>query len=135
MPPELSRTIDAVWRMESAQVIAALARMVRDVGFAEELAQEALVAALAQWPRDGVPDNPGAWLTAVGKRRAIDVLRRNRRLADKQHLLAERDIEEPREPFSRDDIGNDLLRLIFIACHPVLSKEARVALSLRLLGD
>jgi RNA polymerase sigma factor (sigma-70 family) len=134
MPPELSRTIDAVWRMESARVIAALARRVRDVGFAEELAQEALVAALAQWPKDGVPDKPGAWLTAVGKRRAIDMLRRNWRLAEKQHLLADNPIEEAREPANRDDIDDDLLRLIFIACHPLLSKETRVALSLRLLG-
>jgi RNA polymerase sigma-70 factor, ECF subfamily len=134
MPPELSRTIDAVWRMESARVIAALARMVRDVGLAEELAQEALVAALAQWPKEGVPDKPGAWLTAVGKRRAIDLLRRSRRLAEKQHLLADDPIEEAREPSHRDDIDDDLLRLIFIACHPLLSKGARVALSLRLLG-
>ncbi len=134
MPRELSRTIDAVWRMESARVIAALARMVRDVGFAEELAQEALVAALAQWPKDGVPDKPGAWLIAVGKRRAIDMLRRNRLLAEKQHLLADDPLEEAHEPSNRDDIDDDLLRLIFIACHPLLSKEARVALSLRLLG-
>jgi RNA polymerase sigma factor (sigma-70 family) len=134
MPPELSRTIDAVWRLESARVIATLARMVHDVGLAEELAQEALVAALAQWPKDGVPDTPGAWLTAVGKRRAIDMLRRNRRLAQQQHLLADELIEEAREPSNHDDIDDDLLRLIFIACHPVLSKEARVALSLRLLG-
>ena len=134
MPSELSRTIDTVWRMESARVIATLARMVRDVALAEELAQDALVAALAQWPKDGVPDNPGAWLTAVGKRRAIDVIRRNRRLAEKQHLLADDAIEEAHELSSRDDFGDDLLRLMFVACHPLLSKEARVALSLRLLG-
>ena len=134
MPPELSRTIDAVWRMESARVIATLARMVRDVALAEELAQEALVAALAQWPKDGVPDNPAAWLTAVGKRRAVDLIRRNRRLAEKQHLLADDDTEEAYEPSEREEIGDDLLRLIFIACHPLLSKEARAALSLRLLG-
>ncbi|MBO0736855.1 MAG: RNA polymerase sigma factor [Alphaproteobacteria bacterium] len=134
MPSELSLTIDAVWRMESAQLIAALARVVRDVGFAEEVAQEALVAALAQWPTEGVPDNPGAWLTAVGKRRAIDIMRRNRRRAEKHRLLANDGIEEPPELNDRYDVGDDLLRLIFVACHPVLSKEARVALSLRLLG-
>lgn len=134
MSPELSRTIDAVWRMESARVIATLARMVRDVALAEELAQEALVAALTQWPKDGVPDNPGAWLTAVGRRRAVDLIRRNRRLAEKLHLLADDYIEEAHEFAGRDDFGDDLLRLIFIACHPLLSKEARIALSLRLLG-
>ena len=134
MPAEISRTIDAVWRMESARVVAGLARMVRDVGFAEELAQEALVAALAQWPKEGVPDNPGAWLTAVAKRRAVDVVRRSRRLAENQRLLLDDAVEQPQEPSNRDDIGDDLLRLIFIACHPLLSKEACVALALRLLG-
>lgn len=134
MPLELSRAIDAIWRIESAQVIAALARMVRDVGWAEDLAQEALVAALAQWPKDGVPDNPGAWLTTVGKRRAIDIIRRNKRAADKQHLLAENDIADAPELSDRDHVDDDLLRLIFVACHPVLSKDARVALALRLLG-
>ena len=134
MPSELVRTIDTVWRMESAQVIAALARMVRDVGLAEELAQEAFVAALAQWPKDGVPDRPGAWLVAVGKRRAIDVFRRNRRLAEKQHLLVSDEIDEEPELSNREDVDDDVLRLIFVACHPLLSNEARVALSLRLLG-
>ena len=120
--------------MESPKVIAALARMVRDVGLAEELAQDSLVAALAQWPKDGVPDNPGAWLVAVGKRRAIDVFRRNRRLAEKRHLLADDEIEEAPELPDRDHVDDDLLRLILVACHPLLSKEARVALSLRLLA-
>jgi RNA polymerase sigma factor (sigma-70 family) len=134
MPSELSRTIDTVWRMEAAQVIATLARMVRDVGLAEELAQDALVAALAQWPEEGVPDKPGAWLVAVGKRRAFDVFRRNRRLAEKQHLLASDNIEEVPEFANREDLDDDVLRLIFVACHPLLSDEGRVALSLRLLG-
>jgi RNA polymerase sigma factor (sigma-70 family) len=134
MPPELSRTIDAVWRMESAQVIAALARMVRDVGLAEELAQDALVAALAQWPKDGVPDKPGAWLLAIGKRRAIDLFRQNRRFSEHQHLLADDDVEEALELSDREDVDDDVLRLIFVACHPLLSNEPRVALSLRLLG-
>jgi RNA polymerase sigma factor (sigma-70 family) len=134
MPPDIARTIDAVWRMESARVIAALVRMVRDVGWAEDLAQEALVAALTQWPKQGVPDNPGAWLTAVGKRRAIDFMRRRQRLAAMQHLLADDAVDEVPEPSNRGDVDDDLLRLIFIACHPLLSKEARVALSLKLLG-
>jgi RNA polymerase sigma factor (sigma-70 family) len=134
MPAELARTIDAVWRIESTQVIAALARLVRDVGLAEELAQEALLAALTQWPKDGLPEKPGAWLIAVGKRRAIDFFRRNRRFAEKQHLLADDGIEEPPEPSDREDVDDDVLRLIFVACHPLLSRPARVALSLRLLG-
>ncbi|HTJ03291.1 MAG TPA: RNA polymerase sigma factor [Methylovirgula sp.] len=134
MPPALSHAIDAIWRIESAQVIATLARMVRDVGLAEDLAQEALVAALTQWPDEGVPDKPGAWLTAVGKRRAVDMIRRNKLMADKQHLLAEDDISEEPELKDRDDVEDDLLRLIFVACHPLLSREARIALSLRLLG-
>ena len=132
------RAIDAVWRIESPKLIAALARMVRDVGFAEDLAQDALVAALEQWPVSGVPQNPGAWLMAVAKRRAIDQFRRNERLARKHELLA-RDLEQQTEsgPDAEaldDNIGDDLLRLIFTACHPVLSTEARVALTLRLLG-
>lgn len=134
MPSELSRTVDAIWRIESAQVIASLARMMRDVGVAEDLAQEALVAALDQWPREGVPNNPGAWLTAVAKRRAVDMIRRNKRFAEKQHLLTDDDIEEAPELQDRDEVEDDLLRLIFVACHPLLSKEARAALSLRLLG-
>jgi RNA polymerase sigma factor (sigma-70 family) len=133
------RAIDAVWRIESAKIIAALARMVRDVGIAEDLAQDALVAALEQWPEAGVPDNPGAWLMAAAKRRAIDHLRRNTLLARKHEELG-RDLEaeQSRAPdldaAIDDDIGDDLLRLIFTACHPVLSAEARVSLTLRLLG-
>ena len=132
--------IDAVWRMESAKVIASLARITRDVGLAEELAQDALLAALEQWPRDGVPDNPGAWLTAAAKHRAIDHFRRGSMLERKHEELG-RDIEAQRESVVAnlhasidDDIGDDLLRLIFTACHPVLSPEARVAMTLRLLG-
>jgi len=136
---ETHRTIDAVWRIESARLIAGLARMVRDVGLAEDLAQDALVAALQQWPEDGIPDNPGAWLMAIGKRRAIDLFRRNERLQQKQEELGrELEIQELGVPELEanvdDDIGDDLLRLIFTACHPVLSTEARVALTLRLLG-
>lgn len=134
------RAIDAVWRIESARLIAGLARMVRDVGLAEELAQDALVAALEQWPESGVPENPGAWLMATAKHRAIDQLRRNerfqRKVAELGHELeirqepAEADIDAALD----DHIGDDLLRLVFISCHPVLSTEARVALTLRLLG-
>jgi RNA polymerase sigma factor (sigma-70 family) len=136
---DVHRVVDAVWRIDSARVIATLARIVRDVGLAEELAQDALVAALEQWPESGVPDNPGAWLTAVGKRRAIDVLRRGERLARKHEQLGrELELQEPPEPdvdaVLDDDIGDDLLRLIFTVCHPVLSTDARVALTLRLLG-
>src|SRR5215468_9399492 len=131
--------IDAVWRIESAKVIAALTRMVRDVGLAEDLAQEALLAALEQWPESGVPDNPGAWLMATAKHRAIDQLRR-RTLLDRKHEelgreVAEREMEVPDLVSSMDDnIGDDLLRLVFISCHPVLSTEARAALTLRLIG-
>ncbi|MER6299620.1 sigma-70 family RNA polymerase sigma factor [Kitasatospora sp. NPDC001539] len=127
--------VETVFRIESARIIAAVARIVRDVGIAEELAQDALVAALEQWPRDGVPDNPGAWLTATAKRRAIDLVRRREVYARK---LAEvgRAVEDvpPPEPVEPDDIDDDLLRLIFTACHPVLSAPARIALTLRLLG-
>nr|WP_325050787.1 RNA polymerase sigma factor [Actinomadura spongiicola] len=130
-------SIDAVWRLEAARIIAGLARMVHDIGLAEELAQDALVAALEQWPESGVPDNPGAWLMAVGKRRAIDRLRRRQRL---EHRLEEigRDLEtrpapEPDVP-DDDHIEDDVLRLVFTACHPVLSTQARVALTLRMLG-
>jgi RNA polymerase sigma factor (sigma-70 family) len=137
---ETQRAIDAVWRIESPKVIASLARMVRDVGLAEDLAQDALVAALEQWPESGIPRNPGAWLTAVGKRRAIDQLRRQTVFERKQEALG-REIELQQE-LGRpdleaeldDDIGDDLLRLIFTACHPVLAPEAREALTLRLLG-
>ena len=133
------RAIDAVWRIESAKLIAGLARVVRDVGVAEELAQDALVAALKQWPETGVPDNPGAWLMAAAKHRAIDRLRRNT-LLDRKHEeigrdLAEKELAMPDLDSALDDhVGDDLLRLLFVSCHPVLSTEARVALTLRLLG-
>ena len=134
------RAIDAVWRIESPRLIAGLARMVHDVGLAEDLAQDALVAALEQWPASGVPDNPGAWLMAIAKRRAIDQFRRNSRLQQKHQELA-RELETEHEGFAPevdksldDDVGDDLLRLIFTACHPVLSMEGRTALTLRLLG-
>lgn len=129
--------VDAVWRLEAARIIAGLARMVHDVGLAEELAQDALVAALEQWPESGVPDNPGAWLMAVGKRRAIDRIRRLRRLEDRIEEIG-RDLESrpPPEFDVPDDehIEDDVLRLIFTACHPVLSTQARVAVTLRMLG-
>ncbi len=132
------RTIDAVWRIESARIVAGLARIVRDVGLAEELAQDALVAALEQWPVSGVPDNPGAWLMTAAKHRAIDRLRRARLLERKhEELSRELEAEQAAADFDAaidDDIGDDLLRLMFTACHPVLSAEARVALTLRLLG-
>jgi RNA polymerase sigma factor (sigma-70 family) len=131
------QAIEAVWRIESARVIAVLARYVRDVGLAEELAQDALVAALEQWPESGVPENPGAWLTAVGKRRAVDVLRRQEVLGRKRDELG-RELVEGEEPdldaALGDEIGDELLALVFTACHPVLSREARVALTLRVLG-
>jgi RNA polymerase sigma-70 factor (ECF subfamily) len=133
------RAIEAVWKIESARLIAGLARMVRDIGIAEELAQDALVAALEQWPVDGVPRNPGAWLMAAAKHRAIDVLRRNKRLERKHEELGYQleagQMAVPDFETSMDDpVGDDLLRLVFTACHPVLSAEARVALTLRLLG-
>jgi RNA polymerase sigma factor (sigma-70 family) len=134
------RTIDAVWRIESARLIAGLARMLRDVGLAEELAQDALVVALEQWPQTGVPDNPGAWLMTTAKRRAIDRLRRSK-LLERKHaeLMHELEAEQQQqvsavEAALDDAIGDDLLRLMFTACHPVLPIEARVALTLRLLG-
>ncbi|GAA4701278.1 RNA polymerase sigma factor [Phytohabitans rumicis] len=130
------RTIEAVWRIEAARLIAGLARMTRDFGLAEELAQDALVAALEQWPASGVPDNPGAWLMAIGKRRAIDHFRRRERLDRKVDEMG-RDLETEQTPdldAAIEDIGDDLLRLVFTACHPVLSTEARVALTLRVLG-
>ncbi|MFI0452849.1 RNA polymerase sigma factor [Actinomadura sp. 6N118] len=130
-----SETIETVFRIESARIIAGVARIVRDVGIAEELAQDALVAALEQWPESGVPDKPGAWLMATAKHRAIDLVRRKETYARK---LAEvgRTLEDvpPPEPVEADDIDDDLLRLIFTACHPVLSTEGRIALTLRLLG-
>jgi RNA polymerase sigma factor (sigma-70 family) len=134
------RAIDAVWRIESARIIAGLARIVRDVGLAEELAQDALVAALEQWPESGIPDNPGAWLMAAAKHRAIDMFRRNK-LLERKHEELGRELQVQQEmavpDFDAaldDDIGDDLLRLVFISCHPVLSTEGRVALTLRLLG-
>ena len=139
-PRDPKRAIEAVWRIESPKLIAALTRIVRDVGLAEELAQDALVAALEQWPESGVPDNPGAWLMATSKHRAIDLLRRRRTLERKQEELA-REIElglgrqeEDIDAAIDDYVGDDLLRLMFMTCHPVLSKEARAALTLRLLG-
>jgi RNA polymerase sigma-70 factor (ECF subfamily) len=131
-------TIDAVWRIESARLIAGLTRIVRDIGLAEELAQDALVAALEQWPESGIPRNPGAWLMTTAKRRAIDQFRRYKTLERKREELGRKIEDETAEldleAAVDDDIGDDLLRLVFIACHPVLSKEARVALTLRLLG-
>jgi len=138
------RTIDAVWRMESPKLIAGLLRMVRDVALAEEIAQDALVVALERWPETGVPDNPGAWLMATAKHRAIDLLRQ-RKLHGQKHEELGREIDSEREATAADaqeavdvalddDVGDDLLRLMFTACHPVLATEARVALTLRLLG-
>jgi RNA polymerase sigma factor (sigma-70 family) len=137
--PDHHRTIEAVWRIESARVIAGLTRFTRDVGLAEDLAQEALVAALEQWPRTGVPENPGAWLTATARRRAIDLFRRNA-VAERKHQELARDLATleqtvPNLTSNLDDpIGDDLLRLVFISCHPILSTESRAALTLRLLG-
>jgi RNA polymerase sigma factor (sigma-70 family) len=138
--PDTHRAIDAVWRIESARLIAGLARIVGDVGAAEDLAQDALVAALERWPESGVPDNPGAWLMATAKHRAIDLLRRRTLLERKHELLgyeleAQQEMAVPDLDAAIDDhVGDDLLRLMFTACHPVLSTEARVALTLRLLG-
>jgi RNA polymerase sigma factor (sigma-70 family) len=134
------RSIEAVWRIESARVIAGIARLTGDIGLAEDLAQDALVAALEQWPGSGVPDNPGAWLVAIGKRRAIDALRRRTMLERKHEQLGAelaigRELAEPDLDAAIDDpVGDDLLRLMFTACHPVLSLDARVALTLRMLG-
>jgi len=135
----INGAIDAVWRIESPRLIAGLARIVRDVGIAEDLAQDALVAALEQWPKSGVPDNPGAWLMAAAKHRAIDYFRRNTLLERKHEELgrelATREMVVPDFTSALDDdVGDDLLRLVFVSCHPVLSTEARVALTLRLLG-
>jgi RNA polymerase sigma factor (sigma-70 family) len=138
---ETHQAIDAVWRIEAPRLIAALTRIVRDVGLAEDLAQDALVAAVEQWPESGVPDNPGAWLMATAKHRAIDRLRRNERLQRKQEQLGH-DLERQQEMAvadlsapTDDDVGDDLLRLMFISCHPILAPEARVALTLRLLAS
>jgi len=144
MPNPTHRAIEAVWRIEAARVVAHAARLVRDIGVAEELAQDALVAALEHWPRDGVPDNPGAWLMATVKHRALDKLRQDA-LHAKKHEAIGRDLDaleahvvpdfvDALDAARADDIGDDLLRLIFTACHPVLSMDARVALTLRLLG-
>jgi RNA polymerase sigma factor (sigma-70 family) len=136
----IHETIEAVWRIESARLIAGLARIGRDVGVAEDLAQDALVAALKQWPETGVPDNPAAWLRATAKHRALDLFRR-RKMLDRKHEELGRDLGSRQEEAAAeieaavdDDVGDDLLRLIFTSCHPVLSTEARVALTLRLLG-
>ena len=144
MTEEARRAIEAVWRIEAAKLIAGLARLVRDVGVAEELAQDALVAALETWPRTGVPENPGAWLMAAAKNRALDQLRRYKMLERKNaelaaemdlaHDIAARERAEANDDALSDDIGDDLLRLVFTACHPVLSPEARVALTLKLVG-
>jgi RNA polymerase sigma factor (sigma-70 family) len=138
------QAIAAVWRIESAKIVAGVARMVRDIGVAEELAQDALVAALEHWPRDGVPDNPGAWLMATAKNRALDRLRRDKVLESKleqighdleaQEALIVPDFVDALDDARADQIGDDMLRLVFTACHPVLSAEARVALTLKLLG-
>jgi RNA polymerase sigma factor (sigma-70 family) len=135
-PVDPRPAIDTVFRIESPRIIAGVARIVRDVGIAEELAQDALVAALEQWPRDGVPDNPGAWLMAAARHRAVDLIRRRENYARKLQEIG-RDLETtapPEEPADPEDIDDDLLRLVFTACHPVLSAEARIALTLRLLG-
>jgi RNA polymerase sigma factor (sigma-70 family) len=139
MTTDINSTIDAVWRIESARLIAGLTRIVRDVGLAEDLAQDALVAALERWPATGVPDKPGAWLMATAKHRAIDVLRRGKML-DRKHVEVVHDLQALQEKVPDfdaaidDPVGDDLLRLVFISCHPILSREARVALTLRLLG-
>ncbi len=137
---ETHRTIDAVWRIESARLIAGLTRIVGDVGVAEDLAQDALVAALEQWPESGTPDKPGAWLMAAAKHRAIDLLRRDKML-QRKHVQVGHELEARQEMTAPDldaaiddQVGDDLLRLVFISSHPVLSREARVALTLRLLG-
>src|SRR5215469_10881709 len=138
MTTDLHRTIDAVWRIEAARIIAALTRITRDVGISEELAQDALVAALEQWPHSGTPDNPGAWLMAIAKNRAIDRFRRNK-LLERKHQELGRELKSHQDAAMADfeysadqDIEDDLLRLVFVSCHPVLSTEARVALTLRL---
>jgi len=135
---DVSRTIDAIWRIESPKLIATLSRMTRDVGRAEELAQDAFVSALMQWPETGIPRNPGAWLMTAAKRRAIDLLRRDKTLVRKTEELGyDLELLDAGDEFASaydDDINDDMLRLMFVACHPVLSTDARVALTLRLLG-
>lgn len=133
----IHRTIDAIWRIESAKIIACLARMVRDVGLAEDLAQDALLIAIEHWPSDGIPEKPGAWLMTTAKRRALDLLRRNKLREQKYEAIGrEMDMQQDADfdAVLEEDFGDDLLRLIFTTCHPVLSTEARVALTLRLLG-
>src|SRR3989337_2459109 len=137
---DTNRAIEAVFRIEQAKLIAGLTRIVRDIGVAEELAQDALVAALEQWPKSGIPDNPGAWLMTAAKHRAIDLFRRNK-LRERKHeelgyeLEIEQETAQPDLDAALDDhVGDDLLRLLFISCHPILSPEARAALTLRLLG-
>ena len=139
-PEQVRRAIEAVTRIESPRLIARLARLVRDVGLAEELAQDALLAALEQWPADGIPDRPGAWLMATAKHHALNALRR-RPMLERRHAELGRELDDTAataadaiEAAADDDVGDDLLRLVFTACHPVLSTEARVALTLRLLG-
>lgn len=136
--PATQATIDAVWRIESARLIGGLTRLTRDVAVAEDLAQDAFVAALEQWPAQGIPENPGAWLMATAKRRGIDALRRQTTLERKQETLARQQLlhqlEQPDLATQVDDIDDDVLRLVFMTCHPVLSREARVALTLRLVG-
>ncbi|MDW5594915.1 RNA polymerase sigma factor [Conexibacter stalactiti] len=134
-----NRAIDAVWRIESARLIAGLTRVVRDVSIAEDLAQDALVAALEQWPQSGIPDNPGAWLMTTAKHRGIDALRRRTTLERKQELIGRelqllQQLDQPDLVAQIDDVEDDVLRLVFMTCHPVLSREARVALTLRLVG-
>lgn len=138
---DIQKSIEAVWRIESARLIAGLTRIVRDVGVAEDLAQDALIIALEKWPETGVPDKPGAWLMAAAKYRAIDHFRRHKRLERKHDELGRQlESQQAAAPVHAeadnldDDIGDDLLRLVFISCHPVLSTDARVALTLRLLG-
>ena len=133
---DIHRTIEAVWRMESARLVASLTRMVRDLGLAEEFAQDALVGALKEWPEDGVPANPAAWLMTTARRRAIDHLRRQKRLREKAALIAEPGAEMTSDETvdTDDDLGDDMLRLIFTACHPAVPPEGRVALTLRILG-
>src|SRR5690625_2536330 len=134
---QVRRAVAAVWRMESARLVATLTRHVGDLGLAEDLAQEALLEALEKWPGSGVPRNPGAWLTTVAKRRAIDGWRRRDRLDERHAAMArdlEHDVHDNEQPWDPDDIDDDVLRLVFISCHPVLSREARIALTLRVVG-
>src|SRR5437764_9911212 len=137
MAPDTHLAIEAIWRIEQAKIIAGLARITRDIGIAEELAQDALVVALKRWPEQGIPDNPAAWLMTAAKNRALDERRRAKVIARKHEELGremdEQDLPDPDAALD-DDIGDDLLRLIFTACHPVLSTEGRVALTLRLIG-